>query len=138
MRRHGEAVQLELGDVAEFGAAQQVAHAAVEIAQLGFVQGIIQAQHGGAVLDLDEALARFSAHALGGRIRREQLGVLGFQGLEPAHERVVFGVGDLRSVEDVVLMFVAAELFAELLDLARGIFHGPLIYNLTRKREQIP
>src|ERR1019366_9130753 len=61
-------------------------------------------------------------------------GVLGFQPLEPAHQRVVFGVGDLGSVEDVVLLFVVAELFGELLDLGRGIFHWPLIYNLTRDR----
>src|ERR1019366_2463134 len=80
-------------------------------------------------------LTRFSTDALGGRIRREQFGVLGFQGLEPAHERVIFGVGDLRSVEDVILVFVVADLFGKLLDLDRGIFHWPLIYNLTRNPE---
>src|ERR1035438_7837022 len=60
--------------------------------------------------------------------------MLGFQRLEPAHQRVVFGVGNQRSVEDVVLLFVAAEFFSELLDLYRRIFHWPLIYNLTRDR----
>ena len=76
VRRHGESVQLEFGDVAVFGAAEQVAHAAVEIAQFGFVQRIVEAQHRRAVPHLDEALARLSADALGGRIRREQLGML--------------------------------------------------------------
>ena len=64
----------------------------------------------------------------------EQFRMLGFQGLQPAQERVVFGVGDLRSVQDVILVFVVAEFFAELLDLDRRIFHWPLIYNLTRNR----
>ncbi len=73
VRRHGKPVQFQLGHVAVGRAAQQFAHAAVEIAQLAFVQGVVQAQHGGAVADLDEALARLAAHALGGRIRRRQL-----------------------------------------------------------------
>jgi hypothetical protein len=60
--------------------------------------------------------------------------MLGFQGLEPAHELVVFGVRDLRVVQDIVLVFVVAEFFAELLDLDHRIFHWPLIYNLTRNR----
>ena len=37
-------------------------------------------------------------------------------------------------VQDVILVFVVTEFFAELLDLDRGIFHWPLIYNLTRNR----
>ena len=124
--------------VAVFGAAQQFAHAAVEIAQFAFVQGIIQAQHGGAVLDFDEPLARLAAHAFGGRIGRRQLRVPRFQVPELAHERVVFGVGDLGLVEHIVQTLVAAELVAELFDFARGIFHGLLIYNLTRNPENTP
>ena len=54
---------------------------------------------------------------------------------KPAHQRVVFGVGDFGLVENVVEMLVAAKLFAELLDFARGIFHRPLNYNLTRNSE---
>ena len=67
---HGEPVQLEFGDVAVFGAAEEFADAAVEIAEFGFVEGVIEAEQGRAVLDLDEALARLPADALGGRIRR--------------------------------------------------------------------
>ena len=64
-----------------------------------------------------------------------QLRVLRFQLLEPPHERVVFGVGDFRLVENVVQVLVAAKLFPELLDFARGIFHRALNYNLTRNPE---
>ena len=64
MGRHREAVQLQFGDVAECGAAQQFAHAAVEIAQLPLVERVVQAQHRRAVPHLDEAFARLAAHAL--------------------------------------------------------------------------
>ena len=52
--------------------------------------------------------------------------------------RVVFGVGDLRLVQHVVQVLVVAEFFAQFLDFTRGIFHWPLNYNLTRKRENTP
>ena len=42
--------------------------------------------------------------------------MLGLQGLQLAHQRVVFGVGDLRMVENVILVFVMAKFLAELLD----------------------
>ena len=48
-----------------------------------------------------------------------------FQLLQLAHQRVVFGVGDFRLVENVVQMLVAAQLFAELLRFrAAGSFIG--------------
>ena len=43
---HGKSVQLELSDVAVWGAAEEVADAAVEIAQFSFVEGIIEAEQG--------------------------------------------------------------------------------------------
>src|ERR1019366_5596741 len=135
---HGESIQFEFGDVTVFGAAEEVADAAVEIAELGFVEGVVEAQQGRAVQHLAESLARFSADALRGRIGGEQFGVFGFQGLEPAHELVILVVGNLRSVEDVVQVFVVPEHLAKLLDLDRGIFHWPLNYNLTRNTEHIP
>ena len=54
-----------------------------------------------------------------------------FEFLQAPHQRVVFGVGDLRLIENVVEVFVTAKLFAEPFDFARGIFHAHLIYNLT-------
>ena len=56
----------ELGDVAVFGTAEEVAYAAVEIAEFGFVERVIEAEHRRAVPYPDKALARFSADTLGG------------------------------------------------------------------------
>ena len=49
--------------------------------------------------------------------------MLGLQGLQLTQQRVIFGIGNLWIVEDVILMFVVAQFLAELLDLDRGIFH---------------
>jgi hypothetical protein len=62
--------------------------------------------------EFGEAVARGAADALGGGVGGDEFGVGGFELLELAHEAVILGVGDLRGVEDVVEMFVAAEFFA--------------------------
>ena len=69
-----------------------------------------------------------------------RLGMPLFQFLQPAHQRVVFGVGDFGLVQDVIPVFVVAKLFAKLFGFLREIFHRPLNYNLTRNRdlEKIP
>src|SRR4051812_16140622 len=137
MGRHGEPIELELDDILKVVAAEQVADTPVEVAQFRIVQRVVEAQHGGAVLHLQKALARLAPHALGRRIRRSELGVLGLQFLETPHQRVVFRVRDFGLVENVVEMFVAAKLIAELVNFARGIFHRPLNYNLTRNFGEI-
>ena len=62
---HGESVHLEFGDVAVFGAAEKVADAAVEIAEFGFVEGVIEAEHRRAVPYLDKAFARLCRRRAG-------------------------------------------------------------------------
>ena len=78
-----------------------------------------------------EPLARLAAHALRGRIGSGKLGMLGFERLQPSHQRVVFGIADCRLVEHVVKVLMAAEFVAQLFHFAGGIFHWALIYNLT-------
>ena len=120
--RHGKAVQLQFGDVLELGAAQKLAHPAVEIAQLGFIQGVVQAQHRRAVRHLDETLARLAAYALGRGIGRQQLGTLRLQIAQFPHQCVVFGVADSGLVQHVVQALVMAQRFAQLFDLGGNIF----------------
>ena len=43
-----------------------------------------------------------------------------FQGLQFPHQRVIFGVGYFRRIENVILVFVMADAFPEL----RGAFLG--------------
>ena len=70
---------------------------------------------------LDEALARLAADALGGRIRRDQLGMRRLQRLQLAHQRIVFGVGDFGRVQYVVQVLVVAQLLAQSVDFLRRL-----------------
>jgi hypothetical protein len=62
--------------------------------------------------ELGEAFAGLAADALRGRVRGDEFGMGGLEFLEVAHEGVVFGVGDLGRIEDVIEMLVPAELLA--------------------------
>ena len=89
-----EAVEFDLGDVFDVGLAMQEAlDPLVELDHLLGVHRIGERQHHPAMDDDGEFFARRGADALGGRIGREQFGMLGFERLEPAHQGVVLGVG---------------------------------------------
>ena len=108
---HGEPVQLQLSH------AGNVADTVQEIAQLLLVQRVIEAEHLGGVGYLDESLTWLAANALRRGIRREQLRVRLFKIRKLAHQGVVFGVGDLRVVEDVVEPLMMAQSLPELFGL---------------------
>jgi hypothetical protein len=76
------------------------------------------------VFDGCKALAGWSTDSPGRGIRSPQLGVLRFERQEFPVHRVVFGVGDLRAVFQVIEPTVAIELFDQLVDSARsgGLF----------------
>ena len=114
----GEAVELEFGDILEWLIAEEVADALIEGAEFSFVEGVIEAQHGGGMGEFDEAFAGGAADALGGGVEGDERGVGLFEGLEFAHAGVVFGVGDLGLVEDVIEVLVVAEFLTELLNFA--------------------
>ena len=105
----GQAVDLELGDVAQLqgglgrrGQLEALAHAGVERPQLIVVEGVAEAQHRCPMADLVEGRRRRATDALGGRIGRRQLWMVGLELLELAHQRVPLGVADLRRVLFVV------------------------------------
>jgi hypothetical protein len=74
--------------------------------------------------DLGEPGDRLAADPLRGRVRGQQLGVLGLDAAQLVEQLVVDVVGDLRVVEDVVAVAVVGELPAQLLgalgDAAQG------------------
>ncbi len=72
------------------------------------------------MLDRREALDRLVADALRGAVGRDQLGMLGFELLEPLDEPVVLAVGDFRGRLDVVLPVVVADFLAEPGDFRGG------------------
>ncbi len=114
VRRQRKPVHLQLDRIAIGLIAQQLAHAPVEVDQLALIERIVETQHRRRVPDLDESLARLAAHALRRRIRGRQFRMRGFERLQFAHHRVVFGVGDFRRIEHIVQMLVAAQFFAQM------------------------
>ena len=125
--RDREAVDLELGDVAEIGGrlrggceAEASPDARVERPQLVVAERVPEREHRPAVADLVERRADRAADALGGRVGRDQLRVRGLDGDEPAEQLVVLRVADLRSVLLVVQAVRPLDLLDELRVACRG------------------
>ena len=52
-----------------------------------------------------------------------------FEFLQPAHQRVIFGVRDFRLVQHVVPVLMMAQLIAQLFDFLRWVRGRHLYYN---------
>ena len=103
-QRDREAVDLRLGDeldllVVHVALVEQAAHARLPGAQLVLVARVREREHRLEVLHLLELLERLAAHALGRRVGRAELGVLGLERAQLVEQGVVVGVRDLGVVE---------------------------------------
>jgi len=76
------------------------------------------------MLDLGERRQRRTADPLRRRIARDQVRMLGFQGLELMEQTVVLGVRNARLVEDVVTVVVLIQFSAQFEDAGVGGGHG--------------
>ena len=79
------------------------------------------------MLDRAEELGRRRAHALGRRVRGDQLREPLLERAELPDQLVVLGVGDLGVVQDVVAIHVVVDALAELLDLELGLGELPFV-----------
>src|SRR5579859_499690 len=120
----GHAVELQFADVVDVLAATQFMDSALPGAQLFFVVGVVERQHGRGVAHFDEALARLAAHALGGGIRGDEFRVLGLEVFKLLGELVEFLVADFRLIENEVEIFEMADFIAEALRLFWEVFCG--------------
>ena len=77
-------------------------------------ENVIDTLHGGRVGHLAEAFAEVVAHALGGGIGRDELGVLALQLLDFAVELIVLGIRDFGLGLCVIQLVVVAHNVAEL------------------------
>jgi hypothetical protein len=68
------------------------------------------------MLDGRKAVDDRPADALGGRIGRDEIGILRLEAFELVHERVELGIGDLGGGPPVVAVLVIPDLPAELRD----------------------
>ena len=119
--RHGEAVDLQLGDERGAGIAEPRCDAAAPRHQLRLVEGVVEALHRHPVRHLGERRRGSPAGTLRGRVRRDEVGVLLLQGAQLADQRVELGVGDGRLVEIEVAMLMLADLGPEPVDAGDGV-----------------
>ena len=125
-QRDRQPVDLRLGDELEVRvldplAGQVVSHPLDPRLQLLGRARVGQRQHRLGVADLDQVRDRLAADPLRGRVRRDQLGMLGLDRPQLVQQRVVDVVADLRIVEHVVPVAVVLELLAQLVGARRRI-----------------
>ena len=94
--------------------AQPLTDPPVERADLAAVEGVGEREHRDAVDHLGERRGRRGPHPLRRRVGGDEAGVLLLQRHQLAHEGVVLVVRDLRIVEDVVAVVVAADPFSKI------------------------
>ena len=121
VERHRQPVDLELRGVGDLALADLAEDALLELAQLLFGVGVVEAQHRHPVLEARKLARRLLAHALGGAGGRHQLGELGLELAQLALERVVLLVGDHRLREHVIQLLVSPDLLAQPGDPLRGL-----------------
>ena len=110
----GETVELRLCGITDrSGLGQTLANAPVEIPYFLLAERIVQRQHGDPVLDRAERGHGRRPDPLGGRIGREQVGMLGFDGGQLHHEPVILGVRHFRIIECVVAVAVSIQKLAQ-------------------------
>ena len=111
--------------------AGQFVHTTLPVAQLFLVVSVVEREHGRGMANLEETFARFAADALGGRVGRDQFGMLGLELLQLFKKLVELKIADLRIVKHVVAVLVVADLLTQcvnfFLDSVVRRSHGPRI-----------
>ena len=111
---HGHTVHLGLQDILEpLFPAKKPLQPGLKLPGLPLAEGVFQRQHGLAVGHRLKPVRGPAPHPLGGRIRRDQFGVLLLQLLQLPEEPVIFGIGNLRIVQNIVTVVVIMEQLPE-------------------------
>ena len=106
----GEAVEFRLGGEMQWRVAiEALLQAAVEGGEILGVEDVIQRQHRHGVGDGGKSAVCLAADAAGGRIIGHRRAAGRFQCAQFLHQRVVFGIGNGRVIEDVVGVVVSAD-----------------------------
>jgi hypothetical protein len=85
------------------------------------VVGVVEAEHRLGVLNRRESFGRAAADALGWRVECNEIRVIALERLELFQQRIELGVGDLRRLMNVILIFVMPDQFAQFDDAGGGI-----------------
>ena len=112
---YGHTVVLQLAGVAELLAVEQLAGTRLKLLYLLYAVGIAQREHREAVRHLTESLVHLATHALGGRQRAGQLGILPLEVLQFAQHGVELKVAHQRAVVHIILVVQPVEFLGQLL-----------------------
>ena len=127
-QRAGEAVDLVLGGEGDRRIGIQIEeapHPRDPLAHLFAVEGVVEAHHPHRVRHLGQRrCGDLVAHALRGRIGPHQIGKGRLKRLVPAHQRVIFLVGNLRRVFRMIQAVVFADGPREPHQLVGGLGFG--------------
>ncbi|MNL46758.1 hypothetical protein D3C87_1694990 [compost metagenome] len=93
---------------------QTFGHSPVELAHVGFFEGVAEAEHRHFMAHLGERRQCRAAHPLGRRITGHQFRVGGFKGFEFVEQPVVFDVRNARLVQHVIAIVVLIQLGTQL------------------------
>src|SRR5262249_60593660 len=103
------------------------AHAAEEVAHVGFGEGVLQREHRTRMADLGEAAGDWRADGRTRAVGTREVGKASLELAVAPDESVEFGVGDLRCVLLMIELVVVGDLSGERgqlllrLDLAQGL-----------------
>ncbi|MNZ21557.1 hypothetical protein D3C78_386330 [compost metagenome] len=117
---------IQLGLAAEgeaYLALEAVAHALLEGLQLFGAEDVVQAQHGDLVAHLAEGRERLAADPHAGGGRGFQLGVLGLECNQLAHQAIVFGVRHRGVIQHIVLMTIFGQQLTQLTVAGEDVAH---------------
>src|SRR5262249_31512783 len=92
---------------------------------------VVEAEHRHQMLDRRKSIDRTAADTLGRRIARDEIGMLDFQQLELAEQRVVLRVRDLGGVLLVIALLMVADRVAE---LVQALYRRAHLASLSRRR----
>ena len=119
--RDAEAVDLRLAHVREARARQRAVKPRLELAQVVGRRGVVEREHGRAVLDRAEGIHGLAGHALRGTVRGDEVGKGGLHLAQLPHERVVLRVGDLGPRLGVIEVVVMVDLLPQLADALESV-----------------
>ena len=91
--------------------------------QLFAAKDVVQAEHGDLVAHLLEGSQRLAAHPHARRGRRFQLGMVGLQRDQFAHQTVVFSIRYGRVIQHIVLMTIFGKQLTQLTVAGEDIAH---------------
>ena len=122
---YGHAIDFRLGRIGDRCIIGQTSfNPSVKFEQRLFPKGVIQAEHGRSMSVGFKFIQRGGAHALGRGVGGDQFGVCALHIEQLLHQAIVFDIRDHRIIQDIVVVVVPMQGFAQLAQFGFDIMRG--------------